>query len=146
MDTILPSSITLLTPTKMSPDVHIYDASNDGSYFTSPVQEDMIKTTILELPETPGRLLPPKKKKKKRNVIPMISYFTSMISTIKMGVLITFHSIHLLLAINVQHPHSIPALTLFHDQHLPTTSHLSCPSLRPFPKADLRHQMDLRHP
>ncbi|KAI9746838.1 MAG: hypothetical protein M1835_002371 [Candelina submexicana] len=51
----------------MSPEVHIYDASNDGSLFSSPVQEDMIKTTILELPMTPGRPLPPKKKKKKRN-------------------------------------------------------------------------------
>ncbi|KAI9714215.1 MAG: hypothetical protein M1812_006436 [Candelaria pacifica] len=51
----------------MSPEVHIYDASNDGSSFPSPIQEDMIKTTIVELPMTPGRPLPPKKKKKKRN-------------------------------------------------------------------------------
>lgn len=73
IDTILPSSVITTTPTKMSPDVHIYDGSNDGSSYPSPVQEDMIKTTILELPETPGRPLPPKKKKKKRNVINIFS-------------------------------------------------------------------------
>ncbi len=68
MDSILPSSIPHSSPDKMSPEVHIYDASIDGSSFPSPIQEDMIKTTILELPMTPARPLPPKKKKKKRNV------------------------------------------------------------------------------